>query len=695
MANYREDIADIELTGGSIHRSFAQHAIGGEDEAANRFGIRAFRNGVPENINGSVFGLFIRADGGTVAIESGTVEGNVAYVTLPSACYAVEGCFTLAIKVTSTNMTGTMRIVDGMVSRTSTDAIVDPGTIMPTIDDLIEAINEAVESIPADYSDLSSAVMVRSVYFGNITAAARNALTFLYDSTNNEYTVTVNKEFTCAGASYNKSVIQIGYDETPSNVEYPMPESFSNVESSTGFMFICFDLTDHTTASWKIVKHSTFVGNTSLVAIAMVYHDRAYFFNDTTKILFKNSITEAQFLNYDAFLITELSQYWNAISNTTALIRGTANYIPSEYKIIFEGPTFAPAQDVGSFDQTLRYETITIDWSQEQNPTYMRAIYYDMGSGELVAYIANNMTSDEKFQARIRKNLLALVCIVFNGTYVYTCGACIPGMWFVNGNDIYNTGSLPPDLFKAFRRVGVVGDSLSVGYMYNKSTSTATTRMLEYSWVKQVMKETDVPWLNFGTSGQSVLTWCSNETYGKVQAEASGNLCQAYIIGLGENDQSDSYRGIPLGQPSDIVDDYTHVATTYYGGYARIIQILKHLNPTCKIFCLTNPRTGGHARAEYNVAVRYIAGEYYTPNDNVFLIDLANDEGSLFNGSTFLPVDSATITGGHYSAIGYARIASIMEQALSAAIEANQGHFVDVAFIPYDTGDPTPNTMTQ
>lgn len=152
--SYREDIVDIELTGGSIHRSFAQHAIGGGDEAANRFGIRTFRNGEPENINGSVFGLFIRADGGTVAIESGTVEGNVAYVTLPSACYAVEGCFTLAIKVTGTNMTGTMRIVDGMVSRTSTDATVDPGTILPSIDDLIEAINEAVESIPPDYSDL-------------------------------------------------------------------------------------------------------------------------------------------------------------------------------------------------------------------------------------------------------------------------------------------------------------------------------------------------------------------------------------------------------------------------------------------------------------------------------------------------------------------------------------------------------------
>lgn len=155
MANYREDIVDIELTGGSLNRSFCQHAIGAGDEDANRFGIRTFRNGQPENISGSCFGLFIRPDGQTVTIETGTVIDNVAFVTLPEACYAVEGYFTLAIKVTGGGMTGTMRIVDGMVNKTSTNVIVDPGTIIQSIDALIEAIEEAAASIPADYSELS------------------------------------------------------------------------------------------------------------------------------------------------------------------------------------------------------------------------------------------------------------------------------------------------------------------------------------------------------------------------------------------------------------------------------------------------------------------------------------------------------------------------------------------------------------
>lgn len=153
MAIYREDIVDIELTSGNIYRSFMKTTIGEGDKLANRFGIRALRNGVEESLGGSCTGYFIRNAGDTVAIE-GTVSGAVAYVDLPQACYAYEGQFTLAIKVTSGGATGTMRIVDGVVSNTTTGSVIDPGTIVPSIDDLIDAIEAAVASIPADYSEM-------------------------------------------------------------------------------------------------------------------------------------------------------------------------------------------------------------------------------------------------------------------------------------------------------------------------------------------------------------------------------------------------------------------------------------------------------------------------------------------------------------------------------------------------------------
>ena len=159
MAIYHEDIASIDLENGNIYRSFLSHTIGYGDDDANRFGIRAFRNGVPETLGGTCAGFFIRADGATVVIADGVVSGNMAYVTLPEACYAVEGNFTLAIKVSGSGVTGTMRIVDGVVSRTSTSATVDPGTIIPSVENLIDAIDAAVASIPQDYSSLLGTIV--------------------------------------------------------------------------------------------------------------------------------------------------------------------------------------------------------------------------------------------------------------------------------------------------------------------------------------------------------------------------------------------------------------------------------------------------------------------------------------------------------------------------------------------------------
>lgn len=155
MANYREDFANINLETGTISRNFMNHSIGGGDALGDRFGVRVFRNGEAVTLGGTCAGYFVRnTTGETVVITDGVVSGNEAYVTLPAACYAVEGSFTLAIKVTVDSEIVTLRIVDGVVDRTNTSVIVDPGDILPSIEDLLQAIEDAVESIPADYSSL-------------------------------------------------------------------------------------------------------------------------------------------------------------------------------------------------------------------------------------------------------------------------------------------------------------------------------------------------------------------------------------------------------------------------------------------------------------------------------------------------------------------------------------------------------------
>ena len=161
MALYNEDIVDIELTSGTIHRTFQTKTNGLGDVKANRYGVRVLRDGEPVSLaNASCSGYFIRATGETIPIADGVVDAanSVAYVTLPAACYAVEGVFRLGIKLTGAQVTGTVRIVDGVVSNIDTGEYVDPGTILPGIQSLIDEIEAAVATIPADYSILSSAV---------------------------------------------------------------------------------------------------------------------------------------------------------------------------------------------------------------------------------------------------------------------------------------------------------------------------------------------------------------------------------------------------------------------------------------------------------------------------------------------------------------------------------------------------------
>lgn len=143
MAIYNENIIDIDLESGQIHRSFAHKAIGEGDKNGNRYGIRAYRNGTPVDLTGCmVTGYFIRADQTTIIIE-GVASENKAYVELNQNCYVTEGNFALAIKVTGGGITGTMRIVDGTVVNTVAGTVVDPGGTVPDLSELMAVIERA------------------------------------------------------------------------------------------------------------------------------------------------------------------------------------------------------------------------------------------------------------------------------------------------------------------------------------------------------------------------------------------------------------------------------------------------------------------------------------------------------------------------------------------------------------------------
>ena len=148
MAIYHEDIVDIELSTGTLYRSFCNRSIGSADNMANRFGVRVFRDKQPVNLAGvAVQGYFRDPQGNNIAITSGNiVSGNVAEVVLPQACYNYEGQFCLAIKLIGGGVTGTMRIIDGVVDNTNTDSAVAPTSTVPTYQEILAQYEEMVEA---------------------------------------------------------------------------------------------------------------------------------------------------------------------------------------------------------------------------------------------------------------------------------------------------------------------------------------------------------------------------------------------------------------------------------------------------------------------------------------------------------------------------------------------------------------------
>ena len=123
------------------------------DNGGNTISVVVTDNGAPAELSGSVSANVIRADGGTVAVN-GTLDGNKAEVTLPQAAYVIPGAAAIIIKLTSDTTVTTLAAIVVNVYRSSTETIVDPGTIIPSVQTLVSQIETAVASIPADYSSL-------------------------------------------------------------------------------------------------------------------------------------------------------------------------------------------------------------------------------------------------------------------------------------------------------------------------------------------------------------------------------------------------------------------------------------------------------------------------------------------------------------------------------------------------------------
>ena len=140
----------------ALQVQYLQGMVFSGDNDGNLVGVEMYDGGEPAALAGSVSANVIRADGTTVAVTGTLSDGYKASVVLPQACYAVPGVISIIIKLTDgeTDAVTTLGAVVSSVYRSTTDTVVDPGDIIPSVQTLIAAIETAVGSIPADYSSL-------------------------------------------------------------------------------------------------------------------------------------------------------------------------------------------------------------------------------------------------------------------------------------------------------------------------------------------------------------------------------------------------------------------------------------------------------------------------------------------------------------------------------------------------------------
>lgn len=155
----KTNIVRIDLSKTGLVRNYQPVIVGAGDIDANVFGVEVLRGMDPVDLTGAAcVGYFIRPNRTTVVIN-GDIENNIASVTLPQSCYAYEGAFSLAIKVSSSGdgITGTLRIVDGSVINTTDGEQIDPGTTVPDLAELLAQI-AACEAATADAEEAAESV---------------------------------------------------------------------------------------------------------------------------------------------------------------------------------------------------------------------------------------------------------------------------------------------------------------------------------------------------------------------------------------------------------------------------------------------------------------------------------------------------------------------------------------------------------
>lgn len=167
-----------------------------EDNLSVLLGVRLYENGAPVSVSGSVVCYAIRNDGNTV-VFSGSLSSNQAYAVLPKSCFVSPGPLAVMLQlVTGTGdnaIKTTVLKVLLMVEASQTGTIIDPGSEVPDLSDLLAMLDQMEAATTA--ANTAAAHAMDTVLVSETQPQSEYNKLWIVDDDADEYTVPTYNEF--------------------------------------------------------------------------------------------------------------------------------------------------------------------------------------------------------------------------------------------------------------------------------------------------------------------------------------------------------------------------------------------------------------------------------------------------------------------------------------------------------------------
>ena len=126
---------DIATQTENERKAFATASVG--DRMAHTWNVSVTRNGAPVDLTGALIAAYMMRENNTRVFLVGQAQGNKATVTFPSVTYAIQGTVDGLMRITRGDNVITVARVRISVGPNLCCEVVDPGEVIPNIEDLL------------------------------------------------------------------------------------------------------------------------------------------------------------------------------------------------------------------------------------------------------------------------------------------------------------------------------------------------------------------------------------------------------------------------------------------------------------------------------------------------------------------------------------------------------------------------------